>query len=71
MEKKILRRKAYVATQYCVACGACEKICPLGAIAINKGIFSQVNYDKCVGCGKCAKVCPASTIEIKQLGGIQ
>jgi heterodisulfide reductase subunit A-like polyferredoxin len=69
MEKKIVKRKAYVDTSYCVACGVCENICPFEAITINKGIFSKVDYDKCVGCGKCAKVCPSSTIEIRQLGG--
>ncbi|WP_346912339.1 4Fe-4S binding protein [Clostridium sp.] len=69
MEKKIVKRKAYVDTKYCVACGACENVCPFGAITINNGIFPKIGYDKCVGCGKCVKACPASTIEIKQLGG--
>jgi len=69
MEKKIVKRKAYVDTSYCVACGACENVCHFGAITISNGIFSKIDYDKCVGCGKCAKVCPSSTIEIKQLGG--
>ena len=68
MEKKIVKRKAYVDTSYCVACGACKNVCSFGAITINNGIFSKIDYDKCVGCGKCAKVCPSSTIEIKQGG---
>ena len=65
MTKQIIRKKAYVDIKYCVACGACQKNCPLGAISIYKGIFAKVDFNKCVGCSKCAKVCPASIIEIK------
>ena len=65
MTKQIIKKKAYVDTRYCVACGACQNHCPLGAIKIYKGIYAKVNFDKCVGCSKCANVCPASTIEIK------
>lgn len=65
MNKTTVRKKAYVDTSLCVACGVCAKNCPLKAISINKGIFAEVNFDKCVGCGKCAKVCPASIIEVK------
>lgn len=63
MNKKIIKKKAYVDTNYCVACGVCQKNCPLGAIAIYKGMFAKVDMDKCVGC---AKLCPASIIEIKE-----
>jgi len=62
-----IKRRAFVAQQYCVACGCCSKVCPLGAISIYKGLFAQVNAEKCVGCGKCAKECPASIIEIKEV----
>ena len=65
MEKKIIRKKAYVNKDYCVACGACTKVCPLGLIHIEKGIYANINIDKCVGCGKCSKICPASAITIK------
>ena len=62
------KKNAFVAQEYCVACGCCVKVCPLGAIQIVKGIMAQVNMDKCVGCGKCAKECPASVIEIREVG---
>jgi ferredoxin len=58
-------KKAHVDKNYCVACGVCQKACPLNAITIFNGVYSKVDFDKCVGCSKCAKGCPASTIEIK------
>lgn len=61
------KRKAFVEQQDCVACGCCVKVCPMGAIEINRGLFAQVKVDKCVGCGKCAKECPASVIEIREV----
>ncbi|WP_297631239.1 4Fe-4S binding protein [uncultured Clostridium sp.] len=65
MNKNIIRKKAYVDTKYCVACGVCQKNCPVRAISVANGIYAEINKDKCVGCSKCAKMCPASTIEIK------
>ncbi|MHC1748686.1 MAG: 4Fe-4S binding protein [Cellulosilyticaceae bacterium] len=58
------KRKAFVDINLCVACGACVKVCPLDALSIIKGIYSDVNSSKCVGCGKCVKECPASVISI-------
>lgn len=65
--KSILKRKAKVQDNICVACGTCVNVCPIGAISIIKGIYAEVNYDKCVGCSKCANDCPADAITINLL----
>lgn len=54
----------------CVACGACEMACPLGAVKVYKGCFAKVAQDQCVGCGKCEKVCPANSIKMENRGNI-
>ena len=60
--------KRYAAVgQHCVACGCCVKVCPLGAIAVVKGIAAQVDGERCVGCGKCARECPGTVIEIREV----
>ena len=64
---KRVPKKACVSKQDCVACGCCVKVCPLGAISIDRGIRAVVNEEKCVGCGKCAKECPASVIELREV----
>lgn len=50
----------------CVACGACVKACPKGALSIHRGCYAVVKEEVCVGCGKCAKTCPADCITIKE-----
>ena len=60
------RRRAVVKQALCVACGCCEKVCPLGAIAVVSGIMAQVDAARCVGCGKCAGECPASIISVRE-----
>lgn len=61
------KRNAFIDTDSCVACGCCVKVCPLGAIAVCKGIAAAVDQNRCVGCGKCAKECPASVIAIQEV----
>lgn len=61
------RRKAAVNQSDCVACGCCEKVCPLSAIRVVNGVAARVDDDKCVGCGRCARECPASVIEIQEV----
>ena len=61
-----LRKKAYIHTKYCVACGCCLSACKVRALFIENGLHAVVNQEKCVGCGMCAKACPASIIEIRE-----
>ena len=65
-----VKRYAAVDKAICVACGACEKACPLGAIKVHKVCFARVAQDICVGCGKCKKVCPANSITMESRGTI-
>ena len=68
MEKTGRRlRRAFVTRENCVACGCCGQVCPLGAIAVVKGIAAQVDGERCVGCGKCARECPGTVIEIREV----
>lgn len=62
-----IRKKAIIDKSKCVACGSCIKVCPLGLISIENGIFAKIDTDRCVCCGKCKKTCPASVIEIKEV----
>ena len=66
METKT-RKRAFVDTASCVACGCCVKICPLSAIQIRHGVRAEVDVERCVGCGRCARECPASVIEIREV----
>lgn len=65
-ETKRPRRKAYVTTSDCVACGCCVKVCPRDAIHVIHGLFARVDETVCIGCGKCARECPASVIVVRE-----
>lgn len=61
-----MKKAAAVNQNVCVACGACMKACPRGAISIDRGCFAAVEESKCVGCGLCAKACPAGCITVRE-----
>lgn len=65
-----MKKLAVVDKSVCVACGACVKACPKGAVSVWRGCYAQAEETKCVGCGLCAKTCPAGCIEIKQRGEV-
>lgn len=48
----------------CTGCGACERICPFGAISMGPDaegfLYPRVNFSLCRNCGLCGRLCPAN-----------
>lgn len=55
------------ATERCVGCGKCAKVCPQGNIRMEDGrpVFGK----SCVGCMACAFYCPADAVKTGLLNG--
>jgi len=51
---------AYVISDECIGCGACESDCPVSAIS--PGDIYVIDPEKCTDCGACASTCPISAI---------
>lgn len=45
----------------CTACGACEDVCPEGAIVVDD--VAVIDAEKCIECGLCVDECPVDAIE--------
>lgn len=54
---------AHVITDACIACGACEDTCPVGAISLDEAKGIYVISDECVDCGACTDGCPVEAIK--------
>ena len=48
---------AYVISDECIMCGACESECPVNAISEGDSQYN-IDADSCIECGACASVCP-------------
>lgn len=53
---------AHKISDECINCGACEAVCPVGAISEGDG-KRVIDPDVCVDCGACEGECPVSAIE--------
>jgi len=64
-ERKVsANMRAWINSDICTMCGACEKVCYPGAISKNLKSYT-VNRISCVGCGLCESVCPVNAVTFK------
>lgn len=51
----------------CVYCGLCVKVCPEGAITVDRASKSwTLNETECVKCGRCIEKCPKKALSFKE-----
>ncbi len=53
---------SYRISESCNGCGACVRLCPVGAIAGEKKNRHEVNSQLCIECGACGKICPVEAV---------
>ena len=54
---------AVVDKDECTGCGACEDVCPSGAITVND--VAEVNAEECTDCEACVDECPIEAISMQ------
>ncbi len=52
---------AYVISDECIMCGACEAECPTDSISEGDSKY-EIDAETCIDCGVCASVCPVEAI---------
>ena len=56
-----VRPERFLATERCISCGRCEKVCPGNCITMNHG--RPVWHGRCIHCMACVSRCPTEAIE--------
>ncbi|MHC4533772.1 MAG: NADH-quinone oxidoreductase subunit NuoF [Planctomycetota bacterium] len=52
----------YEILEVCTGCGACRKVCPVGAISGEKKEQHVINQNKCIKCNQCFDICKFQAI---------
>ncbi len=54
--------QVYYTEKFCIGCGACALVCPMGAHTFSDGAH-RFDAARCRGCLRCAQVCPSMACE--------
>lgn len=54
---------AVVDERKCMGCGACQDVCPTGAIVVDR--VAHIDPSRCMGCGRCVDGCPKAALSLR------
>lgn len=52
----------YIATDECIGCRSCKKVCPQGCIDFSS-VSAKIMQENCLHCGNCMNACPAGAVK--------
>lgn len=55
-------------SEKCIACGACVRDCPTGALTVENGRATVRKADVCINCLHCVAVCPVGALTMNGVG---